>query len=367
MTLPDPTPEAVIAVIRQLAREGQINRGVARLPLDSGTTMDQLALESLDLIILADSLATHFGIDLDERIAFEPLLTIEELTKRIAEGAKTGKPATSRRTDATPPSQTPSTQATISPHDDTAFAPLLAAFDALMARLQSAGQTAEIPPEWADQVVDEFHRVSRLMSAGLFATETPDSSRHALGAHFQRGLLPIIALAGTAYRFYSKPLGYAGDFYTIELIYQNVPKGEGRLGALIDRCFLEAPTSRAVRNRRGLLTGEILRHLPPPGQSLRAMSLGCGPLREVFDAFHRLDDLSRLEMVAVDIDPRALEFSRQRAEVEGLGNRVRWVHADLMSVAHGDHSIDLPPQNLIYSTHGSLILKATSSDRVANP
>ena len=157
----------------------------------------------------------------------------------------------------------------------------------------------------------------------------------------------MIAWTGTAHRFYTKPLGYAGDFYTIELIYQNLPQGEGRLGALVDRCFLEAPASRAVRNRRGLLADEMARLIPgrSPGQPLRVMSLGCGPLREVFDVFHRLDEATRLEVVAVDIDPRALDFAQRQAQAAGVGSRVRFIHADLMAV--GD--IDLVPQDMIYS------------------
>ncbi|MEI6415577.1 MAG: class I SAM-dependent methyltransferase, partial [Pseudomonadota bacterium] len=73
----------------------------------------------------------------------------------------------------------------------------------------------------------------------------------------------------------------------------------------------------------------------------------CGPLREVFDVFHRFDDATSLEVVAMDIDPRALEFAQRQAQAAGVASRVRFVHADLMAVA--DQAIDLIPQDMIYS------------------
>jgi CRP-like cAMP-binding protein len=45
----------------------------------------------------------------------------------------------------------------------------------------------------------------------------PESARHAAIATVQSELLPYVQLATITDRFYSKPRGYAGDFYTIEL------------------------------------------------------------------------------------------------------------------------------------------------------
>jgi hypothetical protein len=90
-----------------------------------------------------------------------------------------------------------------------------------------------------------------------------------LGGLLQTELLPYVLLTGTIERCYSKPRGYAGDYLTIEKIYNNHPEGAGRIGAVVDRLFLEMPAAVAVRNRRGLLPR---RHLPrhrPAGAGVR--------------------------------------------------------------------------------------------------
>ena len=44
---------------------------------------------------------------------------------------------------------------------------------------------------------------------------------------------------------------------SVDWMYRNEPGGVAPLGPLVDRLFLERPTVRAARNRRGLLAEEI--------------------------------------------------------------------------------------------------------------
>ena len=59
-----------------------------------------------------------------------------------------------------------------------------------------------------------------------------------LGARIKSDLLPYLLLTNNAERWYSKPRGYAGDFLSIHQIYQNQPEGRGRIGSILDQCFL---------------------------------------------------------------------------------------------------------------------------------
>ncbi len=81
----------------------------------------------------------------------------------------------------------------------------------------------------------------------------PTEVKARVGATLQKEFLPYLALAETADRFYAKPRRYAGDFLTIAMMYENKPGGSGRIGALVDACFLATPAAAAVRNRRHLL------------------------------------------------------------------------------------------------------------------
>jgi hypothetical protein len=62
-----------------------------------------------------------------------------------------------------------------------------------------------------------------------------------IGRRVHADLLPMILLGRSSQRAYAKPFGYAGDFETISLIYQNQPTGVGCLGALIGDELAEAP------------------------------------------------------------------------------------------------------------------------------
>jgi hypothetical protein len=59
-------------------------------------------------------------------------------------------------------------------------------------------------------------------------------------------------------RSYAKPRGHAGDYLTIEMLYNNQAGGDRRLGPYIDRWALDLPASHAVKNRRRLLTDVIM-------------------------------------------------------------------------------------------------------------
>ena len=164
------------------------------------------------------------------------------------------------------------------------------------------------------------------------------------------GLLPHVASSAFAERMLSKPLGYAGDYLTIEQIYSNQPTGRGLLGALMDRCFLESPAACAVRNRRPLLAGEsVAAARACSTRPARVTSMGSGPAREVSDAFSLLSDPAGLEVTLLDIDPAALRFVHDRSSREGWRPHARLRCENLVRVATGRTSLDLRPQDLIYS------------------
>ena len=171
-----------------------------------------------------------------------------------------------------------------------------------------------------------------------------------LGAQIQSDLLPYMLLTQTAERWYSKPRGYAGDFLSINQMYENQPTGLGRLGPVLDQCFLNLPAVHAVRNRRGLLAEEISAVLASKGGAeARIASLACGPAAELFDVFSTLEDPTRLKATLIDIDLQALAFVAERRDRVGLRRQMRLVNANLIHVTRGREVINLSQQDLIYS------------------
>ncbi len=213
--------------------------------------------------------------------------------------------------------------------------------------IKSSGQ---IPEPLALEIKDGFQDMLKGIAREIGHTSSLDMHvKEELGARLKTELLPYLLLTQTAERFYSKPRGYAGDFFTIECIYRNEPSGSGRLGPLLDECFLDGYPAKAVRNRRGLLADEIRRTVRETSGEVRIASLACGPAREVFDVFETMDDADRLNVTLLDIDSEALAFVADRAKEQECHDRINAVSANLVYLALGRQKLELPPQHLVYS------------------
>ena len=174
------------------------------------------------------------------------------------------------------------------------------------------------------------------------------SVRAELGYRLHTELLPLVLLTNVAGRMHTKPRGYAGDYLTIQKIYEDAAGGSGHLGSLLDRAFLDLPPAQAVRNRRGLMAGQI-RHVFTPEREIQVTSLACGPAREVFDAFEDLGGPENFRFNLLDIDEQALDFLRNDLQGHPLESLTQMVQANLVSLALGRQDLELPPQDFIYS------------------
>jgi hypothetical protein len=184
---------------------------------------------------------------------------------------------------------------------------------------------------------------------GELVNESP-SIKEEMGARVQREFLPYLLQTRSGERMYSKPRGYAGDYLTIEWVYRNRPEGTGRLGPLLDSAILDLPAARAVRNRRGLLSKEILDTLSKSEtRPVRVTSLASGPAREIFDVLDRLDDPKQLQSTLIDIDLQALAHVSDMLEKRTLKRHMNLLHGNLVYLATGKQSFDISNQDLVYS------------------
>lgn len=122
-------------------------------------------------------------------------------------------------------------------------------------------------------------------------------------------------------------------------------------GAFVDRCLLQLPAARAVQHQRELLARELGSVIAGgEGRPVHVTSLAAGPARELFELYARLDEPRVLVSTLVDLDPVVLErCAAEQARLE-LGELVELVRANLIHVAVGLQTLELPPQDFIYST-----------------
>ena len=160
--------------------------------------------------------------------------------------------------------------------------------------------------------------------------------------------MPYILQTQTTSRFFTKPLGYSGDYIVIENIYQNREKGFTPIGEIVDKMHLESQTSIAVRNRRTLITNELYKTHQKNGP-LSIACLASGPAREIYDLYKRVDNPSLIKTTLIDFDGEALAFCQQWIDENNWQNYISTLQVPIMNLIVGRTTVALEPQDVIYS------------------
>lgn len=74
---------------------------------------------------------------------------------------------------------------------------------------------------------------------------------------FREKLYATVYQAPLSYRVLSKPLGYAGDYEMMNLIYRSQPEGHNLFAKCMHNYWLRQPAAQAVRNRAKYLVNKI--------------------------------------------------------------------------------------------------------------
>jgi len=127
-------------------------------------------------------------------------------------------------------------------------------------------------------------------------------------------------------RSYLKPHGYAGDFRTLEYIYDLerdacADPTKPAVVNLLDSLYRTVHSVRAVWHRRrwyAQLVAELL-DTSPAHQPVRILDLACGGSRYVRDVVGNGADVRTVELTFLDPDPSALSFVRSWLPVHPRG------------------------------------------------
>lgn len=125
----------------------------------------------------------------------------------------------------------------------------------------------------------------------------------------------LIYQAPFSERVFTKPLGYAGDYEMMNLIYKHENVGKSLFARCLHRYYIDEPAAQAVRNRADYLIGLITRQLDtaPQDRPLRIMSVACGPAMEWQKLLPQLGNLKgRVIVDLLDQDEQALLSTQNR-------------------------------------------------------
>ncbi|RME18226.1 MAG: class I SAM-dependent methyltransferase, partial [Bdellovibrio sp.] len=112
-----------------------------------------------------------------------------------------------------------------------------------------------------------------------------------------------------SHRVFYKPLGYAGDYEMMNLIYKNEAVGESLFQKCLHKYYVEEPAAQAVRNRVKYFGRQIKERFDlNPGKTLSFLSVACGPAMEWQEFIKNTPDLEKYtaDVYLLDQDKEAL-------------------------------------------------------------
>jgi hypothetical protein len=127
----------------------------------------------------------------------------------------------------------------------------------------------------------------------------------------------LIDLSPVAARCFRKPLGYAGDFEMMNMVYRNESLGDTLFGRSLSRFLLDSGAGQAVRNRAPYLAGKITAAAARggPHRPARILSVAAGPAMELQQILRTNPALLRTghaEITLLDQDTSALRHAREQ-------------------------------------------------------
>jgi hypothetical protein len=170
-------------------------------------------------------------------------------------------------------------------------------------------------PIVAELITDLFKGAYPQLEASL--KDVDEADRLICVSFFREQLKELIYQSSFAHRSVSKPLGYAGDFEMMNIIYRNENVGDSLFGKCLHAYWLNHSEAKAVRNRSRYLSGILMNVIRgAAGAPLKIGSIACGSSREVQliieSSVEQKLDLSNCEFHLLDQDVNALKHAHEK-------------------------------------------------------
>lgn len=134
--------------------------------------------------------------------------------------------------------------------------------------------------------------------------------------YFRDKLKHLIYKSPLADRAFKKPLGYAGDYQMMNIVYDNQNGGNSLFAKCIHRYFIDVPATRAVRNRARFLKERLAQRLRKAGKNelVKILSVASGPAKEIEILMQEEPELlsCNADISLLDQDQSALQNAQRR-------------------------------------------------------
>jgi len=143
------------------------------------------------------------------------------------------------------------------------------------------------------------------------AEKIDPASRPIHAAFMKRQLHPSVLCSPFAYRTFSKPLGYAGDYEMVNMLVRETYEGGSLFARIVNLWFVRQPPAEAHRQRLKYLVQkqfEETARVVGEGRTARIFSVACGPAVEVQQFLTEKEVSNRAEFTLLDFNEETLQY-----------------------------------------------------------
>jgi extracellular factor (EF) 3-hydroxypalmitic acid methyl ester biosynthesis protein len=174
----------------------------------------------------------------------------------------------------------------------------------------------------------------------------------------RRQLHPLLMCAPFLYRTYTKPLGYAGDYEMVNMMFRDRWEGGSTYAKIMNALLIHSDGALAHRNRIDKLIGYLsteAARVMRENRPLRVLNVACGPAIEI-QRFIRESPISdRCHLSLLDFNGETLNYTRSRIQeaikASGRLPDLEFIHKsvhELLQEARGRREGDGQHYDLVY-------------------
>lgn len=181
----------------------------------------------------------------------------------------------------------------------------------------------EFTPSFVAHMVEARDELARLVST------VPESDQALHRDYFRLHVLPLLMESPLLRRSYTKPLGYAGDFEMMNMLYRDAVEGSSLFAKAMNIYAASEAAGQATRNRVDYFGDRIRAEVAKSSRDrIRIASIGCGPAREIATLLERTPEVGhRLEIALLDQDERSITYCEKTLTplAQSTGARIQFV------------------------------------------
>jgi extracellular factor (EF) 3-hydroxypalmitic acid methyl ester biosynthesis protein len=208
----------------------------------------------------------------------------------------------------------------------------------------------------AKKITEEMAQETVNRICGMIANSLREQIIHhqdlekAIGTYIFRETFVFFMLSSFIDLAYRQPRSCANDSYIVEILSQNEPEGDGHLGIYIDRWIRSIPTCLALKSRGGIITA-TLKELAigwSVDNPMPVTSLASGVATEISDLFFHTEP-PNVHVTCIDLNHQHLAYAANLSRKLEFQDYLTFIQDNIYLIAEGHSSINIAPQQMIYS------------------